>query len=162
MNDVIKDFLEFLSDEYSYLLKIKLFLLEIPDLITNGNINELEFQGFLEKYEVETAKFVFEKNRHKELIANKLHIKPEQVTLKLLVHLGHNEFEEKGRKVLKISNDISMNLMKVAVYIRNFSKMQHEFQRLNNFLYQKDYTPSGVTRQNAYNYNRGRNYYGEA
>lgn len=158
----IDNYLEFLNSEYDYLVKIKLFLVTVPEMIANGNINQLEFQGFMEKYEVETSGFMFRKSTHKELIAKKLHVKPDQVSFKLLVHLGYKEFEEKGRQVVKITNEISQGLNKIIIYLKNFSKMQQEFQRLNSFLYQEDYSPRGIGRETAYNYNRGRNFYGEA
>ena len=66
MNETVRDFLAFLSEEYSYLTKIKIFLVKIPKLITDGDINELEFQEFLEKYELESSHFVYEKNRCRE------------------------------------------------------------------------------------------------
>jgi hypothetical protein len=162
MDEVIKEYLEFLSEEYGYLFKIKLFLMDIPDMIATGSISELEFQGFLEKHEVETSRFLFEKNRYQESIAKNLHISKEQVTLKLLVHLGYKAFEEQGRNVLRITNEITLHLVKISVFLKNFSKMQQEFKRLNNFLYQENYSPQSIDGHTAYSFNRGRNFYGEA
>ena len=158
----IDNFLQFINSEHDYLVKVNLFLVGVPEMIVNGNINQMEFQGFMEKYEVETSSFMYRKNLYKETIAERLHIQPDQVTFKLLVHLGYKEFEEKGRMVVKITNDITLNLNKITIYLKNFSKMQQEFQRLNSFLYQEDYSRQGIGRESAYNYNRGRNFYGEA
>ncbi len=162
MKELTKDFLSFLCEEYSYLEKVKLFLAEIPQLIANGSISQMEFQMFLEKYEVETSRYLFERNKYKEQIALKLHVQKDQVTFKLLVHLGYTEFEEKGLNLLKITNEIKMFLMKISIYLQNFARMQLEFKRLNNFLYQKDYSPHSVKTEGPYNFNRGRNFHGEA
>jgi len=162
MNEETKNYLTFLNEEFSYLLKIKLFLLEIPGMITRGDINQLEFQSFLEKYEMEMSRFLFEKNRHKENIAQKMRVKADQVTFKLLVHVGNKDFEAMGRKIVKITNEITMHLFKVSVYMQNFAKMQMEFKRLNSFLYQNDYSAAGLGRDNIYNFNSGRNFVGEA
>lgn len=158
MKYAIEKFLNFLSEEYDYLTRIKLFLVRIPELIAKGDINELEFQQFMEKYEVETAHYVREKTRYKELIAKQSGIPADEVTFKMLEKLGYPEFADKGRRVLKISNEISLLLMKIAVYLRNFAKMQDEFRRLNSFLYQNDYSHRGASPS----YNPGRNFYGEA
>ena len=162
LDEYVNQYLQFLSEEYGYLVKIKLFLLDMPGMITGGNINELEFQGFMEKYEVETSRYLFEKNRHRKAIAEVLRIPIEEITFKFLVGLGYREFENKGHRVLKITNEITMQLLKVSVYIRSFSQMNQEMKRLNNFLYQSDYSPSGLDTQGAYSYSRGRNFYGEA
>jgi hypothetical protein len=162
LDETVNQFSKFLSEEYGYLLKIKLFLLDVPGMITAGNINELEFQGFLEKYEVETSRFLFEKNRYKEEIAGLLNVPREQVTFKLLVSLGYLEFDNKAHRVLKIANEITMNLLKVSVFIRNFARMNQEMKRLNTFLYQEDYSPTGMETGGSYTYQRGGNFYGEA
>lgn len=162
LDEYVNQYLQFLSQEYGYLVKIKLFLLDVPGMIADGNINELEFQGFMEKYEVETSRYLFEKNRHRQDIADLLRISRDEVTFKFLVGLGYREFENKGHRVLKISNEITMQLLKVSVYIRSFAQMNQEMKRLNNFLYQSDYSPTGMETQNAYSYSRGRNYVGEA
>ena len=102
--------------------------------------------------------FLAEKNWHLEKIAEKLNIKKEQVNFKLLVTMGYKEFEDKGRRVLRISNEITLLLYKISVYMKNYLKPQQEFMRLNNFLYQKDYSPRGV----EVPYHPGKNFYGEA
>lgn len=162
MKELMNEFLSFLSEEYSYLEDVRSFLIEIPQLIANGSISQLEFQMFLEKYEVQTSRYIFERNRYREAIAARLHIQIDQVTFKLLVHVGYSAFEEKGLHLLKISNEIKMLLLKISIYLQNFAKMQLEFKRLNNFLYQKDYSPHSVKTDGPYNFNRGRNFYGEA
>lgn len=162
LDEHVNQYLQFLSQEYSYLVKIKLFLLDVPGMIADGNINELEFQGFMEKYEVETSRFLFEKNRHRQTIADLLHIPLDKVTFKFLVSLGYREFENKGHRVLKITNEITMQLLKVSVYIRSFAQMNQEMKRLNNFLYQSDYSPNGLESHGTYSYSRGRNFVGEA
>ncbi len=160
MNELLKEFFDFLNEEYMYLSQVKLFLNEIPLRIENGNIDELEFQGFLEKYEVQNSHFIYEKNRYKERISEKLHIKNEHFSFRLLVHIGHREFHELGQKVFKISNEISMQLLKIAIFLKNDQKMQREFKRLNSFLYQHDYSPMGIAVESVYR--PGRNFYGEA
>jgi hypothetical protein len=162
MKELTNEFLTFLSEEYDYLENVKSFLVEIPALIANGSISQMEFQMFLEKYEVQTSRYIFERNKYREGIAAKLHVKKDQVTFQLLVHVGYPEFEEKGLKLLKITNEIKMHLLKITIYLRNFAKMQLEFKRLNNFLYQKDYSPRSVETDGPYNFNRGRNFHGEA
>jgi len=158
LKEIVNEFAEFLDQKYQYLLQIKLFLVGVPDLISNEKINQLEFQNFMEKYELETTKFLSEKNWYQEKIAEKLNIKKEEVNFKLLVNLGFSEFKEKGRKALHISNEITMILFKISVYIKNFSKLQQKFGQLNNFLYQKDYSITGV----PISVTPGRNFYGEA
>ncbi|HLP58821.1 MAG TPA: hypothetical protein VK186_08330 [Candidatus Deferrimicrobium sp.] len=162
MNEILTNFLKFLAEEYDYLVRIKLFLVGVPEMITTGKINEHEFRGFMEKYELETARLLFEKNRFKELIAAQLNIPPGQLSLKLLVNMGHKEFEEIGLQVLKITNEISLLLLKVSIYLANFSKLQNEFKRLNNFLYRNDYTAAARGGEPAYNYTPGGKFYGEA
>jgi hypothetical protein len=158
MKYATEKFLSFLAEEYDYLTKIKIFLIRIPELIAAGDINELEFQNFLEKYEVETAHFLHEKNRYKERIAKQLNIPVQQVTFNKLVQLGYREFEDKAWRVLKITNDINLLLVKISVYLRNFAKLQNEFKRLNSFLYQNDYSARGAPTS----YSPGRNFHGEA
>lgn len=160
MKETVRNFLNFLSEEYSYLTNIKLFLLKIPKLITSGDINELEFQRFLEKYELETLRFVQERNQFKENIAEELHLRPEQVTYKMLVSMGFDDFTELGSRVLRMTNEITMLLLKTSVYLKNFSRLQGEFMRLNNFLYRHDYSARGT--ESSYNYKPGMNFYGEA
>lgn len=160
MKETVRNFLNFLSEEYSYLTNIKLFLLKIPKLITSGDINELEFQRFLEKYELETLRFVQERNQFKENIAGELHLRPEQVTYKMLVSMGFDDFTELGSRVLRMTNEITMLLLKTSVYLKNFSRLQGEFMRLNNFLYRHDYSARGT--ESSYNYKPGMNFYGEA
>ncbi len=160
MKETVRNFLTFLSEEYGYLTKIKIFLIKIPKLITNGDINELEFQNFLEKYELETSRFLFEKNRHKEKIAEELNLKPEQVTFRMLVSMGFDDFRDKGHRVLRITNEISLLLLKTSVYIKNFSNLQREFRRLNNFLYQGDYNARGT--EPSHSYRPAGKSYGEA
>jgi hypothetical protein len=157
---IIQDFLTFLAEEYSYLTRIKVFLLKVPELITSGQVNELEFQNFLEKYELETSRFLYEKNRFKEEIARELNLPIEQVTFRRLVNLGYRGFEDKGRRVLKVSNEISLLLLKISIYLKNFARMQNEFRRLNTFLYQHDYSARGT--DSSYSYTPGRNFHGEA
>jgi hypothetical protein len=149
-----------LSEEYSYLTKIKIFLIKIPGLITNGDINELEFQNFLEKYELETSRFLYEKNRYKDKIADELKLKPEQVTFRMLVSMGFEDFRDKGHRVLRITNEITLLLLKTSVYMKNFSNLQREFRRLNNFLYQGDYNARGT--EPSHSYSPGGKFHGEA
>lgn len=158
MKDAIEKFLNFLSEEYEYLVKIKVFLVRIPELIAKGDINNLEFQSFLEKYEVETAHFLHEKNLYKEKIAKHMNIPAQQLTFNKLVQLGYKEFEDKGWRILHISNEINLLLVKISVYLRNFSRLQNEFKRLNSFLYQNDYSARGA----AAPYSPGRNFHREA
>lgn len=162
MNDILDNFLKFLAEEYDYLVKIKLFLVNVPDMITTGKINELEFRDFMEKYELETARFLFEKNRFKDSIAAQLNIPSAQVTFKVLVNLGRAEFEETGAKVIKITNEISKLLLKISIYLDNFSRLQNKFKRFNNFLYRNDYSAAALGVEPSYNYTPGRNFYGEA
>lgn len=154
----VGSFLNFLSEEYSYLTRIKLFLVNIPDLITTGEITQVEFQNFLEKFELETASFVYEKNRHKERISRLLNISPDELTFRQLVKLGFKEFEEKGFRVLRMTNEINMQLLKISVFMKNFSKLQSDFKRLNSFLYQNDYSARG----SETTYNPGGSLYMEA
>ncbi|MCP5102918.1 MAG: hypothetical protein GY950_06055 [bacterium] len=158
LNTIVENFLTFLAEEYRYLTRIKLFLVKVPEMIVNGDINQLEFQDFLEKYELETARFIFEKNRFKEEIARELQSPIEEITFKRLAGLGHRGFEDKGLRVLRISNEINLLLLKISVYLKNFSRMQDEFKRLNNFLYQGDYSARGAEPS----YNPGGNFYVEA
>lgn len=160
MKETVRNFLTFLSEEYSYLTKIKIFLVKIPKLITDGDINELEFQNFLEKYELETSRFVYEKNRYKEKIAEELNLKPEQITFRMLVSMGFDDFRDKGRRVLRITNEITLLLLKTSIYMKNFSNLQREFRRLNNFLYQSDYNARGT--EPSHTYRPGGKFYGEA
>lgn len=160
MDTLVNDFLNFLADEYRYLVKIKVFLVGVPKLITESKINEQEFQVFLEKYEVETAHYLFEKKRFLEQIAQRLKVSVQQVNFKYLVRLGYQGFNDKGRRVLRITNEIKQLLIKVAIFLRNFQRMQQEFRRLNSFLYQHDYSSMGHSKDVAYT--PGRNYYGEA
>lgn len=160
MKETVRNFLTFLSEEYSYLTKIKIFLIKIPKLITNGDINELEFQEFLEKYELETSRFVFEKNRYKEKLAEELNLRQDQVNFRMLVSMGFDEFRDKGRRVLRITNEITLLLLKTSVYIKNFSNLQREFKRLNTFLYQGDYNARGT--EPSHTYRPGGKFYGEA
>lgn len=162
MKELMKDFLSFLSEEYGYLEEVKAFLVQIPELIANGRISQMEFQMFLEKYEVQTSRYLFERNKHIEAIAAQMHVPKDQVSFSLLVHVGYKEFEEKGLNLFKITNEIKMHLLKITIFLQNFAKMQLEFKRLNNFLYQKDYSPRSVKAEGPYNFNRGRNFYGEA
>ena len=157
-DEIIKDFSSFLEEKYQAFVKIKRFLVGIPELFANGNITHLEFQNFMEKYELETARFISEKNQYQQEIAEKLHIAKEQVNFKSLVNLGYREFRDTGRKVLSISNEITLLLYKISIYMKNYAKLQQEFMRLNNFLYQKDYSAKGV----EMSYDPGRNFYGEA
>ncbi|MGE5343867.1 MAG: hypothetical protein ACM3SY_20545 [Candidatus Omnitrophota bacterium] len=160
MNELINEFLEFLNQENQYLSQVKLFLMGIPERIAAGEISQMDFQAFLEKYEVQNAHMVYEKNRFKEKIGEQLNIKTDQVSFRLLVHIGHREFEETGRVLLKHTNEISMLLMKISIFLKNFEKMQMEFKRLNSYLFQNDYSPRGLS---AEHYCRpGRNFYGEA
>ncbi len=158
MNEIIIRFLQFLAEEHNYLVSIRKFLSEIPALITSGQITEFEFQNFLEKHELQTARFIFDKNQYRAEIAKSINTAAENINFKLLVKMGFREFESKGRKVLKISNEISRELVKISIFLRNFSKLQTELKRLNNFLIQKDYSPRGVEST----YAPGRNFYGEA
>lgn len=160
MKETIRNFLNFLSEEYSYLTNIKIFLVKIPKLITDGDINELEFQKFLEKYELESLRFVKEQNNFKEKIAEEMNLRPEQVSYRMLVSMGFEEFSELGRRVLRIINEITMLLMKASVFLKNFSRLQGEFTRLNNFLYQHDYSARGT--EASHTYKPGMNFYGEA
>jgi len=160
LNELITNFLNFLNEEYHSLVKIKVFLLGIPELISNGKINQLEFQNFLEKYELQTASMIYEKNRFKDQIAEKLSTSREEVNFKVLVNLGFHDFEDIGRRVLRISNEITLLLVKISVYLKNFTRMQQEFKRLNHFLSHNDYSPRGESAFTAYN--PGRNFYGEA
>jgi hypothetical protein len=160
MKETVRNFLNFLSEEYSYLTNIKIFLIKIPRLITSNDINELEFQKFLEKYELESLRFVKEQNNFKEKIGEELNLRPEQVTYRMLVSMGFDEFADLGRRVLRITNEITMLLMKASVYLKNFSRLQGEFMRLNNFLYQHDYSARGT--ESSYTYKPGMNFYGEA
>ena len=157
-DEIIKEFLNFLVEKYQALTKIKLFLVGIPELFANGKITEQEFQTFLEKYELETAKFISGKNHYQQEIAKKLNITKEQVNFKLLVDLGYKEFKDINRKALSISNEISLLLYKIAIYMKNFSKLQQEFMLLNNFLSQKDYSAKWV----EMSCDPGRNFHGEA
>jgi hypothetical protein len=157
-DEVVNQFLTFLDEKYAYLTRIKLFLAGVPDLFTNGQITGTEFQTFLEKYELETAKFLAEKQWYQEKIAEGLNLEAEQITFKLLVSLGFNEFEEKGRRVLRISNEITLLLFKISIYMKNFLKLQREFMQVNNFLVQKDYSAKGV----EISYDPGRTFYREA
>jgi len=160
MKETVQNFLAFLSEEYSYLTKIKIFLVKIPGLITDGDINELEFQEFLEKYELESSRFVYEKNRYKEKIAGELNLEPEQITFRMLANMGFDEFRDKGRQVLRITNEITLLLLKTSIYMKNFSNLQREFRRLNNFLYQRDYNARGT--EPSHSYRPGGKFYGEA
>lgn len=160
MKTIIQDFLTFLAEEYSYLTRIKVFLLKVPELISTGQVNEQEFQNFLEKYELETSRFLYEKKRFKEEIARELNLPVEQVTFRRLVNMGFRGFEDKGRRVLKVSNEISLLLLKISIYLKNFARLQNEFQRLNTFLYQHDYSARGVGP--SHSYTPGRNFHGEA
>ncbi|MCP4213733.1 MAG: hypothetical protein GY765_03705 [bacterium] len=158
MNKTTNDYLVFLNEQYKDLTKVKQFLSGVPKLLTSGMINQMEFQNFLEKYEMESAGLLFEENRLKQALADGLRIKPQQVSFKLLVKIGHREFEEIGRRVLRITNEIKMLMMKVAVYLKSFTRLQQEMASLNNFLYQEDYSARGVERP----YTPGRRFYGEA
>jgi hypothetical protein len=160
MDELIKEFSDFLADEYRYLNQVKVFLMGIPERISEGDTDHFEFQNFIEKYEVQNAHFLHEKNRFKERIGEQLNMKKEQVTFRLLVQLGHREFEETGRNVLKISNEITMLLLKISIFLRNFTKLQMEFKRLNGYLYQHDYSSRGMVVENSYH--TGRNFHGEA
>jgi hypothetical protein len=155
---LVEDFLGFLNKKSQYLTNVKIFLLSIPELFPKGKISEMEFQNFMEKYEMETAAFLSEKNWYQEKIAEKLNVPKEQVTFKLLLNLGYNDFEATGRKVLRISNEITMLLFKISIYIKNYFKLQREFVGLNNFLYQKDYSARGMEMP----YHPGKTFYGEA
>ena len=158
LNEIVTEFAGFLERKYHYLTRIKLFLVGVPELFTDNKINQVEFQNFMDKYELETARYLSEKNWYQEKIAEHLNIKKEQVNFKLLVNLGFSEFEDKGRNVLRISNEITLLLFKIAVYMKNYLKLQREFSRLNTFLDQKDYSPRGV----QVSVSPGRNFYGEA
>ncbi len=160
MDELIRDFLDFLAAEYKYLDQVKVFLTDIPEMITDGRINELEFQNFIEKYEIQNAHLLYEKNRYKEKIGEKLNIKKEQVSFRLLVKMGYRDFDSIGRNELKISNEISMSLLRISIFLRNYAKLQYEFKRLNSFLFQHDYSSRGVAVE--YTYRPGRNFYGEA
>jgi hypothetical protein len=89
-----------------------------------------------------------------------MNVAPEQVTFLLLARLGYRDFEEKGHRVLKVSNEIAMLLLKISIYMRNFSRLRQEFKHLNHFLYQNDYSSRGTAVENRYN--PGKNFYGEA
>ncbi len=158
MKELMNGFSAFLLEEYNYLAQIKVFLQRMPELITSGQVTQFEFQNFLEKYELETYRFVAEKNKYKEQISQSLNIPVHQISFKLLVGMGFRQFQEVGRKVLRAANEISMLLMKVSVYMRTFSQMQGDFKRLNNFLYRKDYSVRGQESQ----YDPGQNFYREA
>jgi len=160
MNELINDFSEFLASENQYLSQVKLFLVGIPEQVTRGEMNHVEFQHFLEKYEVQNAHFIYEKKRFMEKIADALQIKTNQVSFRMLVQLGYREFESIGRNALKLSNEIRMLLIKISIFMKNFSKLQKEFKRLNGFIYQHDYSHQGVAAEHSYR--PGRNYYGEA
>jgi hypothetical protein len=157
-DEIIKEFLSFLEEQIQVLTKIKLFLVSIPKLFTNGKISELEFQTFLEKYELETAAFIAEKNQYSKQIAEKLNIANDQVNFKLLVNLGYRKFKDRGLKMISISNEITLLLYKISIYMKNYSKLQRQFLSLNSFLHQKDYSARGV----EIPYIPGRNFYGEA
>ena len=160
MNETVRDFLAFLSEEYSYLTKIKIFLVKIPRLITDGDINELEFQEFMEKYELESSRFVYEKNRYREKIAGELNLEPGQISFRMLASMGFDEFRDIGHRVLQITNEITLLLLKTSIYMKNFSNLQREFRRLNNFLYQGDYNARGT--EPSQPYRPGGKFYGEA
>ena len=57
MEQTIKDFKELLEKEYGYLKKIKIFLKDLPPLISQNKATPLEFQNFIEYHEVEMQKF---------------------------------------------------------------------------------------------------------
>jgi len=158
MDTLMKEFSDFLAEELQFLTNIKLFLARVPELLTSGEITQIEFQEFLEKYEIETARFLFEKNDYKDQIAEKLAISPAYFTFNLLAQLGFREFEDLSRRIFKAANEIGVQLVKVSIYLKNFTKLQQDFRRLNNFLYQKDYSLRGVDSP----YSPGRNFYREA
>ncbi len=154
-NMPVYKFLNFLNEEYNYLTRIKIFLGKVPAMIMSGEINQVEFQNFLEKYELENSRFVFDKNRYREEIGGCLSMPAQAVTFKVLVSRGFREFENIGRRVLRIANEIKMLLVKITVYMKNFARMQQEFQRLNAFILQSDYSARGA--EANYNYNPGKN-----
>lgn len=160
MKELIKEFSEFLAEEYRHLTRVKVFLMKVPRLIGEGEIDQIEFQNFLEKYEVQNSHFINEKKRFNHQIAEKLNIEPEEVSLSRLVRMGYRELNDIGHRVVRISNDISMLLLKISIFLKNFSRMQQEFKRLNHFLHQNDYSPRGVAMEPVYR--TGRNFYGEA
>lgn len=158
LTSTVKEFLGFLNEECDYLERVKLLMVRIPELISNGGITQMEFHDFLETFEIETSRYLNEKSKYKETLAGLLKTTTGDITFKLLVALGFPEFEETGRRVLRLGNEIKLLMLKITIFQNNFNKLQSGFKRLNNFLYQSDYSPRGSEPR----YAPGRNFYMEA
>jgi len=144
MNELINDFLGFLDDELNYLTGVSNFLETIPKLITENRIKEYEFGNFLEKYELELYRIASKKKSFFMRLAHYYNIDVVELNLSYLIKMGHKEFIDTGRNIIKLSNRIKLLLLKVSIYLEKFKQLNTNMKTLNKFLFQNNYASDGI------------------
>ncbi len=152
MVNAVKDFYDFLDVETKRLLKIRDFIATIPDRITRGEITTIEFQNFVETYELETYKFHNTKQDHIKKVTESLNIPAEELSFQLLVKMGYTDFIKLAPEFIAITDQIKSMLLKTSIFIKNFMRLNQELMKLNNYLLQNDYSRQGREKSDHHSY----------
>lgn len=152
MIDAVNDFYAFLDEETKRLLKIRDFLMTIPERITTGEITSFEFQNFVETYELETYRFHNTKMDHMRKVTVALNIPAEELSFQTLIKMGYTDFNKIAPEFIAITNQIKSMLLKTTIFIKNFMRLNQELMRLNNYLLQNDYSRKGREKNDHHSY----------
>lgn len=160
MKETIREFSALLKNELNFLLAVKAFLATIPEALEKGDVLIRDFQLFMEKYEYDSHCLLAEKNHLLKEIAALLNIAVENLNLPLLVNMGYGEFEDIQIKIHKTTNEVSLQLLKISIFLKNYARLNTEQLGFNSFLFQSNYSDSLTNKK--FNSRKGQRFYGEA
>jgi len=143
MNDVLKDFYEFLGYELAYLKNVNNFLKNIPDMIVKNKLKDFEFGNFIEKYEIEVYKIAIKKKDFLVDISKYYGIDASEISFSYLDRVSEFGFLNLRREIIQVSNMIGDSLLKVSIYVNRFSILNRDLKKVNGLLYQNNYASDG-------------------
>lgn len=143
IDDVLKKFYEFLELELTYLKDANNFLKTIPDMIVKNKLKDFEFGNFIEKYEMEVYKIALKKKDFLIEISEYYGVDANEISITYLDKVSDFGYMNLKKEIIKLSNMIVDNLLKVSIYLNRFAKLNGDLKKINGFLYQGNYASDG-------------------
>ncbi len=143
MNEACQALRSVFAEEIEFLRQIRDFLHLLPQLLAERRVRELAFFNFMDVNEVRGRDLLRRKQRALAAVAAQLGVPPDRVTFHRLADMGYGEFAGLGRELSQSANELSYALLRAAVHLRSFARLNHSTQRLLDFFQPQAYSRGG-------------------